>query len=96
MSVHDDASLSVYARLGGNALVEKSVAETHLSFAIAPSECVHDGDSVAGGRGFTGTSHLPDSAAQRRAPNRKLRMKVLKRDGYRCVACPPPRRPRRP
>jgi hypothetical protein len=87
VSVHDDASLSVYARLGGNALVEESVAETHLRWVIAPSECVHDGDTLVGGGGFTDTSRLPDSAAQRRAPDRKLRMRVLKRDGYRCVAC---------
>ena len=87
VSVHDDTSLSVYARLGGNALVEKSVAEARLAWVIAPQECVHDGDTAAGGAGFTVTSHLPDSAAQRRAPERKLRMRVLKRDGYRCVAC---------
>jgi hypothetical protein len=44
-------------------------------------------DTVVGGAGFTVTAHLPDSAAQRRAPDRKLRMRVLKRDGYRCVVC---------
>ena len=40
-----------------------------------------------GGFGFVVTGHLPDSAIQRRAPYRKLRMTVLKRDGYRCVVC---------
>lgn len=87
VSVHDDLSLSIYLRLGGNAVVEKSVAETRLPSVIAPTECVHDGAVEAGGFGFLDTSHLPDSAVQRRAPDRKLRMKVLKRDGYRCVVC---------
>jgi hypothetical protein len=87
VSVHDDVSLSIYLRIGGNALVEKSVAETRLPFAIAPEECVHDGAVAAGGFGFVVTSHLPDSAVQRRAPDRKLRVTVLKRDGFRCVVC---------
>jgi hypothetical protein len=43
VAVHDDASLSVYTFLGGNALVEKSVAETRLAPVLAPAECVHDG-----------------------------------------------------
>jgi hypothetical protein len=87
VSVHDDTSLSIYLRLGGNALVEQSVAETRLPSVIAPGECVHDGAIEAGGLGFLDTSGLPDSAIQRRAPDRKLRMEVLKRDGYRCVVC---------
>jgi hypothetical protein len=87
VSVHDDVSLSIYLRIGGNALVEKSVAEARLPFVIAPEECVHDGAVAAGGFGFVVTSHLPGSAVQRRAPDRKLRMTVLKRDGFRCVVC---------
>jgi hypothetical protein len=87
VSVHDDASLSIYVRLGGNALVEKSVAEKRMPSVIAPGECVHDGAIEVGGFGFVATSHLPDSAVERRAPDRKLRMEVLKRDGYRCIVC---------
>jgi hypothetical protein len=87
VSVHDDVSLSVYLRIGGNALVGKAVAEARLSDVVSPWECVHDGAVEAGGFGFIATEHLPDSAIQRRAPDRKLRMKVLKRDGYRCVVC---------
>lgn len=87
VSVHDDISLSIYLRLGGNVLLEKVVAEARLPWVIAPMECVHDGAVEVGGFGFVTTGHLPDSAIQRRAPDRKLRMKVLKRDGYRCVVC---------
>ncbi|WP_431782141.1 HNH endonuclease [Streptomyces chumphonensis] len=87
VSVHDDAALAVYLRLGGNALVAKQLAEDRLSDVIAPSECVHDGSVEVGGFGFLNTEHLRDDAVERRAPTRKLRMQVLKRDGYRCVIC---------
>lgn len=87
VAVHDDVSLSIYLHIGGNALVERAVAEARLPSVIAPEECVHDGAVQVGGFGFVVTSRLPDSAIERRAPDRKLRMKVLKRDGYRCVVC---------
>lgn len=87
VSVHDDISLVMYLRIGGNAIVEKSFAESRLPSAIAPGECMHDGAVEAGGFGFVGTGQLPDDAVERRAPTRKLRMQVLKRDNYRCVVC---------
>jgi hypothetical protein len=87
VSVHDDISLSIFLRLGGNALAEQAITEAQLPEAIAAWECVRDGAVEVGGFGFVTTGHLPDSAIQRRAPDRKLRMKVLKRDGYRCVVC---------
>ncbi|MGW6882915.1 HNH endonuclease [Streptomyces goshikiensis] len=87
VSVHDDAGLAVYLRLGGNALVGRQVAEDRLSSVIAPKECVHDGSAESGGFGYLVTQHLPDDSVERRAPTRKLRMQVLKRDGFRCVVC---------
>lgn len=87
VSVHDDVSLSIYLRIGGHALTEKAITELRLPSVVAPWECVHDGGVEVGGGGFITTGHLPDSAVQRRAPDRKLRMRVLKRDGYRCVVC---------
>ncbi|MFD3380735.1 MULTISPECIES: HNH endonuclease [unclassified Streptomyces] len=87
VSVDDDISLSIFLRLGGNALVEKELAEARLPEVIAPSECLRDGAVEVGGAGFVGTEHLPDEAIERRAPSRKLRMQVLKRDNYRCVVC---------
>jgi hypothetical protein len=92
VSVHDDVSLSIFLRLGGNALAEQAITEARLPEAIAPGECVRDGAVEVGGFGFVTTGHLPDSAIQRRAPDRKLRMKVLKR-GPRprrwCMKWPP-------
>ncbi|MFC9623629.1 HNH endonuclease [Streptomyces sp. NPDC056930] len=87
VSVHDDASLAIYLRLGGNALVAKGVAEDRLPDVIAPSECMHDGSTEVGGFGYLGTQHLPDDAVERRRPSKKLWMRVIKRDGFRCVVC---------
>ncbi|WP_406135918.1 HNH endonuclease [Streptomyces albidoflavus] len=87
VAVHDDTSLAMYLRIGGNALVDKELADTRLPEVVGPSECMHDGAIEAGGFGFFGTGHLPDESVTRRAPTRKLRMQVLKRDGYRCVVC---------
>lgn len=70
-----------------NALVGRQVAEDRLSSVIAPKECVHDGSAESGGFGYLVTQHLPDDSVERRTPTRKLRMQVLKRDGFRCVVC---------
>ncbi|MFJ2740344.1 HNH endonuclease [Streptomyces sp. NPDC087440] len=87
IAVHDDVSLAIFYRLGGNALVQKAIAEKRLAKVIAPSECMHDGTIEVGGFGFVGTSHLSHDAVSRRAPSRKLRGQVLKRDNFRCVIC---------
>lgn len=87
VAVHDDTSLAMYLRIGGNALVEKGLADVRLPEVVGPSECMHDGAIEVGGFGFFGTGHLPDESVTRRAPTRKLRMQVLKRDSYRCVVC---------
>ncbi|TDZ96800.1 HNH endonuclease [Mycobacteroides salmoniphilum] len=85
--VHDDCALAVFLRVGGHALVVKEIAEAYLPNVIGPCECMHDGAVEAGGRGFLAAGHLDDDAIVRRAPTRKLRMQVLKRDKYRCVIC---------
>ena len=85
--VHDARALAVFLRRGGHALVEKDLAEDRLHDVIGPCECMHDGAVEVGGFGFLGTQHLADDAIERRAPNRTLRMQVLKRDNYRCVIC---------
>jgi hypothetical protein len=85
-AVHNAPQLIVFLRSGGHAIVEKTCAERWLPDAVSPSECVRDGVFPHGG-GFLTTSGLPDDAATRRAPTRKLRMRVLKRDNYRCVIC---------
>lgn len=72
VSVHDDVSLAIYLRLGGNALAEKAIIEARLPSVIAPKEGVRDGAAEVDGLGFVTTGHLPDSAIARRALTRKL------------------------
>jgi len=61
-------------------LVEIRLADAWLTEVVGVSECVQDT------AGFSTTQHLPNTALQR-APSRKLRMRVLRRDGFRCVVC---------
>ncbi|TDO06519.1 HNH endonuclease [Mycobacterium sp. BK086] len=85
--VHDDHAFALFVRRGGNALVERKFAEKRMPGVISPIESVHDGGVEVGGFGFLATGHMADQAIDRRTPNRTLRMRVLKRDNYRCVIC---------
>ncbi|MEV0055013.1 HNH endonuclease signature motif containing protein [Saccharopolyspora shandongensis] len=87
VSVHDDRQFAVFMRIGGNMLVEKEFADLRLPHEVGPKECAPDGSIVDGGGGFVVTEELDNDAAMRRAPTRKLRGQVLKRDDYRCVIC---------
>lgn len=73
--------LLTFLLLGGNALVEQSLAEEFFGDLLAPRACY-----PAGSRGYVGASALK-STAFRRAPTPKLRMEVLKRDHRRCRIC---------
>ena len=66
---------------GGHALVTKSLGERVLPDCIKPSPSVQKG-----ALGFTSIRDLPDSIFDR-APTPKQRMKILKRDDYRCRIC---------
>jgi len=66
---------------GGHALVEKGLAEQLLPESFKPSPTVQ-----LGKLGFTGTRDLPDDVFKG-APSRKQRMKILKRDRFRCRIC---------
>ncbi|MEV1200181.1 HNH endonuclease [Microbispora rosea] len=87
VAVHNDRHLGVFLRIGGNALIERGLAERRLASQVAPVECVQDGPWEAGGAGFVITQDLPDEAGVRYAPTRKLRTAILKRDDYRCAMC---------
>ncbi len=79
--VHDVPSLFLYLRVGGNALIEKTLAEDRLPQFFHPTTCVRSGPA-----GFRSL----DSATEqelRRAPTPKQRMRILKRDDYRCRIC---------
>jgi hypothetical protein len=71
----------IFFCFGGNAVVEKRLAESVVPEWLAPHQMVR-----AGEYGFTSPSCLPPSAMHR-APTAKLRMTVLKRDAFRCKIC---------
>lgn len=73
--------LYVYLQIGGNALVESSIATKLFPSICEPLEC-----RPTGLVGFITATNLPKTALQR-APTPAVRMRVLKRDGYRCRLC---------
>lgn len=80
--VRNEKELLVFLQIGGNALVEKGLAELRLGDVIEPSECGKEG--LVGE--FVSTKSLP-SAKLNHAPTPKIRMEVFKRDGMRCKVC---------
>jgi hypothetical protein len=73
--------LLVYLQLGGNVLMESSIATKLLPDIREPVDC-----RPVGVAGFVTADNLSKTALQR-APARTVRMNVLKRDGYRCRVC---------
>jgi hypothetical protein len=79
--IHDASEAMLFILGGGNALVEKALAERIFSQILNPDTVVRDGKV-----GFKSHTMLPASAFKR-APSPKLRMKVFKRDDRRCRIC---------
>lgn len=73
--------LFVYRMVGGDALIERELAERFFPDVIRASEVARDAPT-----GYRTLSTVPKSSLCR-APSRKLRMFVLQRDGYRCRIC---------
>lgn len=79
--VNDERALSVFLSFGGHALVEKCIAERWLPDVIAPSPVARSGLI-----GFRSLQSVTTTELQH-APTRKQRMRILKRDGFRCRIC---------
>ena len=79
--VNSSATLSIFLLIGGHALIEKNVAERFLAEMIKPQSCASDGF-----RGFINLSSVPKFVLKR-APNPKHRMRIFKRDNFRCKIC---------
>lgn len=73
--------LTAFFLLGGNALIDRAVAEDVVPHLLRPEPTCQTGEM-----GFTARP-LIDAAAFKRAPTPKLRMSVLRRDGRRCRIC---------
>jgi len=74
--------LAIFIRLGGNALVERRIAEEFFRDLVRENE--------VGGAGPLGSQivsrDLPTPELNR-APSRTQRMRIIRRDGYRCRIC---------
>ena len=71
----------LYSFLGGNALVNSDVVKRIDPQVLKPDFCVRTGDL-----GFVSIKNLPKQAFNH-APTPKQRMRIFKRDGFRCRIC---------
>jgi hypothetical protein len=81
MVVNTGDEFALYFSFGGHAVVERELAEFAIPEWLAPIVTVHEGQW-----GFASPHVLPSTAMQR-APSPKLRMKIIKRDEYKCRVC---------
>ncbi len=81
--INEPAHLYVFYMLGGNALVESSLAEFWMPDLVGPKPTVLTGSSSGG---FTSAEMVPVESFKR-APTPKLRMRIIGRDGFRCRIC---------
>jgi HNH endonuclease len=73
--------LTVFLVAGGNALVERKLAEGVFPGLLGP------GPSIPDGRAGYKSPELFDKTAFSRAPTPRLRMQIFKRDDRRCRIC---------
>lgn len=79
--MNNETELLLFFQLGGHGLIQRDIAEKYLSDVIAPQVCGRDASL-----GFRCIAGLPE-AVLRHAPSQHLRMKVLRRDQFRCLVC---------
>lgn len=77
--VNTENDLFSFFLYGGHAMIEKSIAEKHLFDLIKNKECMRDSS-------HSGFATVEKSKMQH-APSKKLRMKILSRDNFRCRSC---------
>jgi hypothetical protein len=81
MVVNTPDEFGLFFSFGGHAVVEQTLAESVVPEWLAPNATVRVGEW-----GFASPSCLPSTAMQR-APAPKLRMRIIKRDAFRCRVC---------
>jgi hypothetical protein len=79
--LNTDSDFVKWLTAGGHALIKPPILKKHMSWELQPRRCVQEGRIR-----FTDIEELPKTAFNR-APTPKLRMRVMKRDKYRCVLC---------
>lgn len=81
VAVNCREDLAIYLHLGGNAIIGESLAREYFPDIFKTREFVPTGLSTK-----TQIENV-DPSTLRKAPTPKLRMKILKRDNYRCRIC---------
>jgi hypothetical protein len=79
--VNDSVDLALWIRLGGNALVEMTLAQERLSRMVTPHEVAPDGPM-----GFLRAESLTRQQLKHKT-SRAVRKRVFERDGHTCRRC---------
>jgi len=79
--VNDEVDFFLYLHFGGQVIIRADIVEKYLTEFLEPTEVVCQAEP-----GFTPVESVPRQKLVR-MPSRKLRMRVLKRDSYRCRIC---------
>ena len=79
--VNTPSDLYVFLLIGGHGLIEKSLGEKHFGDLLAAEPTVFSHT-----KGHLLVRSSPKETIQH-APTKKTRMKILKRDNYRCKVC---------
>jgi hypothetical protein len=79
--VNSESDLMIFLLIGGNAIIDREIAKKRFPEVFKPVEVAPDGII-----GYIEVNKVPKDELQR-APTPKNRMKVLKRDEYRCKVC---------
>lgn len=79
--VNTDEDMLMFKLFGGNGIIEETIAKKHLPPALEPQETVFTYYA-----GFTQIDSIPLQKLNR-APTKKTRMNVIKRDSLKCAIC---------
>jgi hypothetical protein len=79
--VGDRETFVIFLRVGGHAIVEQSLVQQLIPHVLEPVECVQ-GSLVE----LRPLDAVPKASLDH-APSKKLRMDVIRRDGFRCRVC---------
>ena len=79
--VNSEPDLMIFLLIGGNAIIDREIAKQRFPEVFKPVEVAPDGIVS-----YIEVNRVPKDQLQR-APTPKNRMKVLKRDEYRCKIC---------
>jgi hypothetical protein len=80
--INNERDLAIFLYfLGGHSIIEKSLGDKYLNHCLRPASSIYTYDG-----GHIDVKSIPEKMLKR-APDPKLRMKVLTRDKRRCMIC---------